>query len=178
MVGGSSPPVGDSFFTLFVVKTVEQVVLASETTSLSIVSPTVPEMGVMAASTGVQLLSSSVDVLLREQGGMMSWVGSPKISFRYSVSDSSPAREMTTECQLFSAVNCGLEGVATGELRCFTISLRYMHWRWLFMSTRERRCTRVIFEKLLSTLYPLVLFYDPDRGVRDSSTVGCGCRGR
>ena len=49
----------------------------------------------------------------------MSWVGSPKISFRYSVSDSSPAREMMTECQLFSAVNCGLEGVATGELRCF-----------------------------------------------------------
>ena len=45
---------------------------ASEVTSLSIASPTVPEMGVMEASTGVQLLSSSVDVLLREQGGTMS----------------------------------------------------------------------------------------------------------
>lgn len=67
---------------------------ASETTSLSIVSPTVPEMGVMEAFTGVQLLSSSVDVLRREQGGMMSWVGSPKISFIYSVSDSSPACEI------------------------------------------------------------------------------------
>ena len=99
----------------------------SEITSLSIVSPIIPEMGVMAASTGVQLLSSSVDVLLREQGGMMSWVDSPKISLRYSASDSSPAYEMRNQRVLHSSANWELDGVVVEELRCFTISLRYIH---------------------------------------------------